>query len=511
MDSSLKAVLGIAILMVLAVMLGVMLVLDVWQLAFMTAGAMWLLLLPYHHVIATHLAVATFGTALLVPFAPGRPFAWEFAALFGWTGAALLLVMRRHHPGTQEMLLKNRFILIGFVGYAITLMLIMRYRGVGMAIMGSSTVGGRFYFQQLACIIFPLLFAIAPPSPTVLTRLFFVQCMLMCTFVFSDMAFVYNLPGSQWLLQLLEVPVDAFNFAAQVNRFGFRRFQSLYSMSTGLIYLLLVLYPLRAAFTSRGFLLVPALLILFVVGMMSGHRFLSAIIVLTTTFCAFGQKFYNIRNLLISGIGVLLLLVSFYLVAPNLPLAAQRAISFLPGISIDAAARQDADGTWAMRSGLRDIGLKMSADYFWMGRGFGMQADDYAKVWDPTGTEYHIARGRFYNGIVGLLVNTGGAGFLFMAIFFAASSYLAWKVLLLTRRTGASSRFERLACLTASLFFANLIAFLFLHGDSESAAKTFSLQAALLIVCRYHLEHHSGTISRNAVAPNSPLTPAKDT
>ena len=34
---------------------------------------------------------------------------------------------------------------------------------------------------------------------------------------------------------------------------------------------------------------------------------------------------------------------------------------------------------------------------------------------------------------------------------------------------------------------ANVIAFIVLHGDSEYAMKTFSLQAGLLVVCHYML------------------------
>jgi hypothetical protein len=39
----------------------------------------------------------------------------------------------------------------------------------------------------------------------------------------------------------------------------------------------------------------------------------------------------------------------------------------------------------------------------------------------------------------------------------------------------------------SSLWLANLIAFLFLHGDSEFAMQTFSLQAGTLLVCRHLL------------------------
>jgi CHASE2 domain-containing sensor protein len=104
------------------------------------------------------LAIATFSSALILPLFPGRPYWWEFAALLGWSGVAMTVAMRQYAPDFAQRVRANRLLFIGMIGYCLVLFVTMYYRGVGLRILGSGQVGGRFYFQQLTCIIFPILF-----------------------------------------------------------------------------------------------------------------------------------------------------------------------------------------------------------------------------------------------------------------------------------------------------------------------------------------------------------------
>ena len=85
------------------------------------------------------------------------------------------------------------------------------------------------------------------------------------------------------------------------------------------------------------------------------------------------------------------------------------------------------------------------------------------------------------------MVNTGLFGTLFMFLFLFMGSVLAVKVILHLREHGVEDEFSRVSCIVACLWMANVIAFIVLHGDSEYAMKTFSLQAGLLVVCHYML------------------------
>ena len=74
-----------------------------------------------------------------------------------------------------------------------------------------------------------------------------------------------------------------------------------------------------------------------------------------------------------------------------------------------------------------------------------------------------------------------------MLLFLLAGSVVAIKVILHLRKHGVDDEFSRVSCIIACLWMANVVAFIFLHGDSEYAMKTFSLQAGLLITCQYML------------------------
>jgi O-antigen ligase len=138
--------------------------------------------------------------------------------------------------------------------------------------------------------------------------------------------------------------------------------------------------------------------------------------------------------------------------------------------------------------------MKMIPDHLWLGRGFGQDAlGDYSLFWDPTQVQYHVNQGRFFNGMVGLLVNTGLLGTFMMLLFLFSGTLLAFKVMRILREYGCEDDFARIASIITGLWMANAIGFILLHGDSEYAMKTFSLQAGLLLICHYHLEkrHHA--------------------
>src|SRR5207249_3250137 len=155
-----------------------------------------------------------------------------------------------------------------------------------------------------------------------------------------------------------------------------------------------------------------------------------------------------------------------YALADRLPLAGQRAISFLPGIKISEEARLDGAATLETRRMMRKIGLEMAPQYLWMGRGFERIMDDYSYLWDQTGITLHVNQGIFFNGTIGLLVNTGLFGTLFMMLFLGAGTVLVSKVIKKLRRVGCEDLFTRMCTVLAGFWMANLIAFLFLHGDS---------------------------------------------
>jgi hypothetical protein len=192
---------------------------------------------------------------------------------------------------------------------------------------------------------------------------------------------------------------------------------------------------------------------------------------------------------ILSGL-LALVLGALYVFAQDLPLSAQRSASFLPGIQVEQSAKNDAMGTWECRKILRKIGLEMAPQYFWVGRGFSHSGKgDFSMISDPTGITMHVNMGRFYNGFVGLLVNVGGFGTLFMLVFLTSGLVLSGRIMQHLRAHGCNDLFSLMCSVVSAQWAANTVAFLFLHGDSEWAMKTFSLQAGLLLACDFHLKN----------------------
>ena len=116
----------------------------------------------------------------------------------------------------------------------------------------------------------------------------------------------------------------------------------------------------------------------------------------------------------------------------------------------------------------------MAPDYFWLGRGFGqMGSGDFSQQWDPTGITMHVNQGRFYNGIIGLLVNTGFAGTVFMVLFLGCGTALAWRILRHLRTHGCEDSSSGCAVFSADSGWRARFLLSF-HGDSEHAMKSFS-------------------------------------
>jgi len=459
---------------------------------------LWLVLLPYHSKLAVYLAFATFNSALILPYFPGRPYMWEFAGMLAWTGLVITISLRQYRKDFARLIEPHKWVFIGSVGYCLVLLVTMFYRGFGFRILGSEVMGGRYYFQQLVCAIFPLLFVLVKFEERTLVKLFYMQCALTMTYLISDFAFSVLPAQFFFLLQFFELPGDAINFEWQSRTMGIRRFQSLYVVSNGFFFLLLVWHRAKDFFSLKGVYLLPMTLGVFGVGLLSGHRYLVMIVVVSLVFILYAQRFYDVKNTAIACGLLLMALVVAYGAAERLPLAAQRALSILPGISVHAQARDDGVGTLDTRRMLRTHGMAMIPNYFWLGRGFGQAPSDYSMNWDPTALTLHINQGRFYNGFIGLMVNTGIFGTAFMLLFLLAGCHLAWRVMAILRQVGCEDHFTRMCSVIAGLYMANVIAFLALHGDSEYAMKTFSLQTGVLLVCHYFLKQRAAAAAEAA-------------
>jgi hypothetical protein len=480
------------IIVVGALLFGSLLGSSYYIATILVVGIAALMLLPYHSMISACLAMATFNSALLLPFFPGRPYIWEFAGLLGWSGLVITISLRAYAPDAWKTVMDYKWIFVGIIGYCMVLLVTMYFRGVGLRILGSSQMGGRFYFQQLVCAIFPLTFLLLRLREDTLVKLFQWQCLLTATYLVSDFVYSRAPQGLFFILRFFEVPNDAFNFENQAMRFGgIRRFQSLAIFAQGLILWFLVRHRLKDFLTlSKGSYLTPMVVLIFGIGLLSGHRYMVVVLGMTVIVVAYAQKFYDFKTTFVFGSLLCIGLVVGYGAADKLPLAAQRAISFLPGIKVQSSASMDARATFHTRALLREQGMKLIPEYFWLGRGFGLSSSaDYSNRWDPTSVTAHINQGTFYNGFIGLMINTGFPGTLFMFIFIGYGSLITLRMIGILRKIGCDDMFLRMCTISCGLWIANTVGFIFLHGDSEFAMKSFALQTGIQLTAHYHLKN----------------------
>lgn len=484
-DASLQfqKLIWLGVIMIGAVFVGALLARDAIALALLSGMGLWALLLPYHTTLATVMSVATFGSALILPF-PGRPYWWEFAAMLAWSGLVLTVALRKQSPDAGKLIRRHKWLFVGALLYCATLIMIMYVRGVGFRALGGSQMGGRLYFQQLLCAIFPLLFAMKPLSKELTIKLFTLQCILSGTFLVSDFVFSYSTSSLWLLLYFFELPNDGFAFANMASSFGIKRFQSLYIVAQAMMSLLLVRYRLQDYVRPQTAWLWPVTIGIIGFGLLGGHRYLLVLLFFVLLISAWAQRFFSMVRTMVIGVLGLALLAFVYAFAQELPLSAQRTLSVLPGIEVNRVARDDGDMTWVGRQEMRRLGWELAPQYKWVGRGFRKN--------DPTGSSQEVLHGyidpdTFYNGFIGLLVNTGWPGTGSMLLFLGAGTAIAMRILLRIRQFGVPDPFSRLCCILAAQWLGGVIIFLFLHGDSEFAMRSFSLQAALLMCCEYNL------------------------
>ncbi len=449
-------------------------------------GFGWLLLLPYHANIAITVAMVTFASGLIVPGFPGRPFVWETAAMLGWTGVALTVALRQYSPESGAMVRRHWMLFTGAIGYCVVLIVLMYFRGVGIRVLGGGQMGGRIYFQQLLCAIFPLLFVLRPMSEERMLRLYVIQCVLSLTFLPADLVFAYGGKVLEPLLYFLELPTDGINFENQAQRFGIRRFQSLYFVSLSFACLLFTWRRFEDYLNRNALWMWPITGVIIGLGFLAGHRSLVLFLAFVIVISAWAQRFFTVVRVLgiVAAVGVLYLGIATNI--RDLPLSVQRTLSVVPGLEVDRQAADDGQATLDGRRAVRKAGLEVSKNYRWLGRGFGkptdMRTPDQVDM-----TQLLVDVGIFYNGTVGLLVNTGIPGTVTMFCFLGAGTWLAFRNLRHVRKHGADDPFSRMACVLSSLWIGQGFSFVFLHGDAEFAMRTFGLEAGMLLICDLHL------------------------
>lgn len=440
------------------------------------------------------LMVALQPAALIVPFFPGRPYMWEVCALLSWPSLLVsYLVNRRRLPELRF----DRFetaALLSLVGYVVVLICLMLSRGVGFRVLGGGQMGGRFYVQQVILSVVPILLLTASPGPRALLAAVAAGWVLSLTYLISDFALALGGPRFYSALQFFELPTDAINFYIGYELTGVRRYQSLWFVGSALISAVCTLIPLKDVIGRRSLIGVPLLTLGFVLGLGSGHRTVLVQTMTSLFVLAAFQRFWTPLRAVLAG-GLLTVAVGIlYVTAPDMPLSLQRSVSFLPGINVSALAKDDATATITDRVEVLKMAAADIPKYWLIGRGFGMERfDRFQPDEGVDGIYQQYANGLFYNGLLGSFLKTGLPGLICSLLFILWVSRMAIEMVGTIRLKLAAewSRVERLGLFISAQWFSLVAFFYILHGDSGVWMQVFGLPAALILICRRHVQGRS--------------------
>lgn len=486
-QKALFGVLLIAAVLFFAVLLGSVQVLAL--MGFM--AVLWALTLPQHATLALVLGSVMINASLLVPFVSGRPFVWEASLMLSVSGLPLMFAMRRNAPDFGDRLRAYRWAFIGLGIFFLVLVSLIKFRGFGLNVLGQGQVGGRAYVTQFLGLLFPLLYMAVPTTPQMLVRIYVVHCLMSMTFLVSDFTLAAG-TGPLWvLLSFFGLSTDSLAFEVMSLEGGVRRFQSVAFVARDFIYLMLVLLPASRSLTLGSVVRVVVTLGLIGASALGGHRMSMIIIPSVVVLSGFVQRTISMTKVVVSTLLLGAALVVTYQVARQLPHAAQRMLSVLPGIQVDALADMDAENSSSGRASMRRIAFDIAPNFLWVGRGLGYVPDISHLYTHNENDQYGILeqsldQGIFYAGIPSLLVNLGLPGLAGVSIFLGAVSLVALRNLRSIHRLGCETSFDRLTCHISALWVVQLVAFMATTGEAGFFMQTFGLLSGLVLITHWH-------------------------
>ncbi|MFT3868298.1 MAG: hypothetical protein QM715_07355 [Nibricoccus sp.] len=474
------------------------------------AGLLYVGTLAINAKALAWLVIALQPAALIVPFFPGRPFWWELCALLAWPSLLVYFLVNRQKLSDLKFDRLERRALIAMIGFVAVLIMLMLFRGVGFRVLGGQQMGGRFYTQQMVLAIVPLLLIIANLKERQVVGAVYLGWVMSLTYLVSDFSFSLS-GGMQRILYFFEIPTDAINFELGYEVTGLRRYQSFWYVGTAIMSAVLAWRPLYVLLGRGVWFGVPLMVGSASLALSSGHRTVFVQTVTTIVFLSIFQRYWNSARLIVAGLCLVAGLGVLYATAEYMPLSMQRAISFLPGISVDPLSRDNAADTLNDRIEVLKLAVNDIPKYALVGRGFGMERFDvlpsdaaYSGIWQQ------YINGYFYNGLLGSILKTGIIGFICTGSFVFFVSKMAIDVVRMVRIKNQLewNTFDRVCLLICAQWFSVVLFHYCLHGDAGVWAQIFALPAALIMYMRR--DFHRKTMAATQVVPTNGEMPQRE-
>jgi hypothetical protein len=438
------------------------------ELSFMLIGILLFclslpLLITWHHA----LLIIFWNSAFNAFFLPGQPFFWLVIAAMSFGVSFLNHVMgRRPFLPVPEM---TRPLLL----LAVLVLATALYRGgIGIRALGGATQGGRYYVYIFGAMIgyFALTAAQIPIGKgRRMTGLFFLSGI---TYALSNLTYALG-PSFYFLYYLLPTSFALSQAASDAGMSSADRIEGLAPACIGAFCALLTNYGVRGLLNFSKPWRFLFLCIVIVASLFAGFRSLGIML-----FLIFAIQFYleGLLRTRLFPVMVGLCIICFGVIlgfANKMPLAVQRAISFLP-VNVDSTIRSEAMGSSEFRFQMWAVVIKDVPKYLIIGKGYGMDPTEMELTRQGMAMgildnfEESILAEDYHSGPLSVIIPFGlGGVILFIWILIAG-----YRVLYFNYRYG-DERLRQVNRVLLAYYLANVISFFFIYGALSTQLMTF--------------------------------------
>jgi hypothetical protein len=416
------------------------------------------------------LLVLGWNAVMAAGFLPGRPYFW---ALLAFVGLLIAVVSRAVSPNARFVIEPSiTKSLLAMTGVVIVTGLLTG--GIGSHLLGSDRYGGRNYFYFFASVAGYFVFTsrLIPPH-----RAGLYVAMYWLAGLTGTVGVLAALGGSKLdFLWLFFPPVDALQAATLEGPLSgpepLLRIMDFSMAGAGLYGYLLARFGIRGVLDLTQPWRLLLFLLALVGGLLSGFRSFVLLSSILFAILFYLEGLHRTRYALALVGGLLLTGVVVLPQAAKLPLAVQRALSFLPG-QFDYTARADALASTEWRVEMWRQALPEVPKYLFRGRGWSIDARDFFTTVEighvGDGHTATVLTGNFHNGPLSILIPFGLYGLIaFVWFLFAGLRVLNrnWKF--------GSPALQNVNALLLATFAARAVFFFAFYGCFQLDLAAFT-------------------------------------
>ena len=463
-----RALLIYALVLPLAVLLGFMLATptDFNSFAFLLLAFTAVsipLLLKWHHLMLA----CTWNAAMIVFFLPGQP---QLGVVLAFVSLGIAIV-------TRTLTSQRPFLQIPAVTWPIILLAVVVLvtakltGGIGARVLGAETWGAKRYLGVFGAMVGYFAFttqAIPKEKAMLYVAGFFLGGL---TAMMSDLIFI---AGPQFYFLFVLFPSDYASLAA-ITAETIMRLSGISFACAWAYYYFISRYGIEGVFNPKAFWRLFLMVVCVAGSLLGGYRGLLILMILVFVTQFFVEGVYKTKLGPIMILVTVLTLVGTIAFIDRMPLAVQRAFSFLPIEKMDSATRRDALGTLDWRLSMWKILIPEIPQYLLLGKGYGFNGTDYYLTQESmrrgmySSYEDTLISGNYHNGILTLLIPFGIFGF-GAFVWFCGSAI--W-VLMRNFRYGDPD-LKTINTALLALFVARLVFYAIFYGQFDSDFANFA-------------------------------------